>query len=62
MDEGTEGKAVMGNWEPAARPERGRVGNPPPRIAGTKVLLYWAPKEMRWNHVSDRPPQTTRTN
>ena len=40
FDEGTEGKAVMGNWEPTAHTERERVGNPPPKTARTKVLLY----------------------
>jgi len=39
FDEGAEGKAVMGNWEPVAHTERGRVGNPPPNTACTKVLL-----------------------
>ena len=42
FDEGAEGKAVMGNWEPAAHTERGRDGNPPPTTARTEVLLYWA--------------------
>ena len=40
FDEGTGGKAVTGNWEPAAHTERGRDGNPPPKTARTKVLLY----------------------
>ena len=30
----------MGNWEPAAHTERERIGNPPPKTARTKVLLY----------------------
>jgi hypothetical protein len=31
---------AMGNWEPAAHTERVRVGNPPPKVAGTEALLY----------------------
>jgi hypothetical protein len=40
--EGTEGKAVMGNWESAAHTERGRDGNPPPKAARTEVLRHCA--------------------
>ena len=40
----------MGNWEPAAHTERERVGNPPPKTARTKVLLYSAKGDgkMEW--------------
>ena len=44
FDEGAEGTAVMGNWEPAAHTERGRVGNPPlkppaPRFYSTRMEI-----------------------
>ena len=50
FDEGAEGKAVMGNWEPDAHTERVRYGNPPPKTARTKVLLYWTNDDKSSGH------------